>query len=351
VSTNDITRRALLGAASAAAVGLAGSADASAAPVSQPDAPRLPLTILLRAGLSTDFLRQLRDLSPQITASQDVDLAAADVVLGNISPAEVQQAAKLKWVQCISAGVEHLPLKEFIDRDIVLTNGQGAYAPEIAEHAFGLLFALTRGIGQQVRQMAEKKWGYPGEPIELRGMTIGIIGLGGIGREVACRAKAMSMKVLAVDAEPLYVEKFPMVDDVRLVDDGLIDLLKTSDVVISCVPSTPRSRGMLGAEQFAAMKRGAYFLNVSRGKIVKTDALLDALKSGQLAGAGLDVTDPEPLPPDHPLWQQPNAVITSHIAGRSQLSWQRVQTIFVTNVARWTRGQPLLNVVDKAKGY
>jgi len=233
----------------------------------------------------------------------------------------------------------------------VLTNGQGAYAPEIAEHAFGLLFALTRGIGQQVRQMAEKKWGYPGEPTELRGMTIGIIGLGGIGREVACRAKAMSMKVLAVDAEPLYVEKFPMVDDVRLVDHGLMDLLKSSDVVISCVPSTPRSRGLLGPEQFAAMKRGAYFLNVSRGKIVKTDALLDALKSGQLAGAGLDVTDPEPLPSDHPLWQQPNAVITSHIAGRSQLSWQRVQTIFVTNVERWTRGQPLLNVVDKAKGY
>jgi D-2-hydroxyacid dehydrogenase (NADP+) len=143
-----------------------------------------------------------------------------------------------------------------------------------------------------------------------------------------------------------------MADEIRLVDDGgLDDLLKRSDVVVCCAPHTPRSRGMLGAEQFSAMRPGSYFINVSRGKLVKTDALVEALESGRLAGAGLDVTDPEPLPADHALWKLPNAVVTSHIAGRSQLSWERVQKVFAENVARYVRGRPLLNLVDKPKGY
>jgi phosphoglycerate dehydrogenase-like enzyme len=161
----------------------------------------------------------------------------------------------------------------------------------------------------------------------------------------------MDMKAIAVDAEPMFGEKFAMVDEVRLVDDGLADLLQRSDVVVCAAPHTAKSRGMLGAEQFAAMKKGAYFINVSRGKLVKTEALVAALKSGQLAGVGLDVTDPEPLPPDHPLWQEDNAIITSHIAGRSQLGYARVQGVFVENVARFAGGRPLLNVVDKTKGY
>ena len=161
---------------------------------------------------------------------------------------------------------------------------------------------------------------------------MGIIGLGGIGaRRVARRrAKAMDMKVIAVDAEPLFAEKFAMADEVQLVDDGLMDLLKRSDVVVCAAPHTAKSRGMLGADQFAAMKQGAYFINVSRGKIVKTDALLAALQSGHLAGVGLDVTDPEPLPADHPLWQEENAIITSHIAGKSKLSYLCAsQAVFV----------------------
>ena len=180
---------------------------------------------------------------------------------------------------------------------------------------------------------------------------MGIIGLGGIGREVARRAKAMDMKVLAVDAEPMYAERFAMVDEVRLVDDALEDMLKRSDVVVSCAPHTPKSRGMMGASQFAAMKKGAYFINVSRGKLVQTDALVAALQSGRLAGAGLDVTDPEPLPDGHVLWSLPNAIVTSHIAGRSQLSWSRVQNIFCENVLRFAGSLSMLNVVDKRKGY
>src|SRR5207253_2164690 len=134
-------------------------------------------------------------------------------------------------------------------------------------------------------------------------------------------------------------------------DDGLDSLLERSDVVAMCAPHTAKSRGMLGESQFARMKQGGYFLNVSRGKTVQTPALIAALKSGHLAGAGLDVTDPEPLPDDHELWQMPNVIITSHIAGRSQFGRQRVENVFVENVNRYINNLPLLNVVDKRKGY
>jgi phosphoglycerate dehydrogenase-like enzyme len=308
------------------------------------------LKILSRGKLSDGAMQRIRDISPQITVGRDVNAAEANVIFGNIS-AEEAASGKLKWVQCQSAGVEHYPLAEMIERDVMLTNAQGCYGPEIAEHAFGLLFGLTRGIAQQVRQMSARKWGSENKPVEVRGMTMGIIGLGGIGREVARRAKAMDMKVIAVDAEPMFAERFAMVDEVTLVERGLDSLVARSDVLVCCAPHTPKSRGMLGAKQFSAMKRGSYFINVSRGKLVKTDALLDALKSGQLAGAGLDVTDPEPLPADHVLWDAPNVIITSHIAGQSQLSWDRVELVFAENVARFAQGLPLLNMVDRQKGY
>ena len=346
-----ISRRAVLGVAGAAAVGMVAS-DLAAAPTATPNDPaRLPMNILLRAGVSPEHLEQLRAISPQVTVSRDVPLSDAHAILGNVSHNELSTARKLRWVQCPSAGVEHCPLAEYIERNVILTNGQGCYAPEIAEHAFGLLFSLTRGIGSQTKQMREKKWGNEKRPIELRGMTVGIVGLGGIGREVARRGRALDLKVIAVDAEPMLPERFAMVDDVQLVDTGLKSLLERSDIVAMCCPSTPKSRGMIGPEQFSQMKRGAYLINVARGKLVQTDALIEALKSEKIAGAGLDVTDPEPLPGDHPLWDAPNLIITSHIAGQSQFSWPRVERVFVENAQRFAAGLPMLNVVDKAKGY
>jgi phosphoglycerate dehydrogenase-like enzyme len=342
-----ISRRGLIGAAGAAALGTV--VDRSSAKTqATADAPRLPLNVLLRAGLSEGHQKRVREISPRITLGKEVALGDADVILGYVSDAELAQAKKLRWVHCQSAGVEHYPLGAMEERGIILTNAQGCYGPQIAEHVFALLLALTRGVGALSRK---RQWGFDGEPIELRGMTMGIIGLGGIGRETARRAKAMDMKVLAVDAEPIYGEKFACVDECRLVDDGLEELLRRSDVVVVAAPHTPRSRGMLAAAQFTVMKDGSYLINVSRGKLVKTDDLLAALRSGKLSGVGLDVTDPEPLPPDHPLWQEDRAIITSHIAGKSQLGYQRVQEVFVENLSRFVTGRPLLNLVDKAKGY
>ncbi len=342
---NGITRRQILGAAGATAAALAVKAGAAE---TRADAARLPLTILDRGGLFDESRKAVSELSPQITIDKSADIASAQVIFGGIGQDQFPKAKNLRWVQFPAAGVESMCYPEFVASDVVLTNCQGCYAPEIAEHVFGLLLALTRNIALAART---NKWSQMKWPIELRGMTMGIIGLGGIGRETARRAKAMDMRVLAVDVEPLYTTRFAMVDEVRLVDDGLEPMLKEADVVVMAAPHTPKSRGMLGEKQFAAMKKGAWFINVSRGKTTNTDALVAALKSGALSGAGLDVTDPEPLPDGHELWSMPNVVITPHIAGQSQFSKQRVQSVFVENVRRWINSQPLLNIVDKQKGY
>jgi D-2-hydroxyacid dehydrogenase (NADP+) len=218
-----------------------------------------------------------------------------------------------------------------------------------------LLFALTRNIGAQARNMSQGKWqGIPVNSVfEMRGMTLGIVGLGGIGSQVARRARAMDMRVIAVDIVPKYREQIgDICDEVRLVqDDGLSWLLPRSDVVLMSAPHTKVSEGMIGAKQFSMMKKSTFFINVARGKLVKTPALLEALKSGQIAGAGLDVTDPEPLPPNHELWTLPNVIITSHIAAQSSVSLTRLSEVFVENVYRYINEFPMLNIVNKEMGF
>jgi D-2-hydroxyacid dehydrogenase (NADP+) len=343
-------RSLLVGAATAAAtVGLNTIARGDESKSSIDDRPRLPLKILLREKPSEKSQQELREISQQITLTDSLD--DANVVYGSLSANEVKNARNLRWIQCVSAGVEHLLTLPLIESEILVTNGKGCYSPEISEHVFGLLFTMTRRIGYCAREQKNHAWQNAVAPIELRGMTMGIVGLGGIGCETARRAKAMDLRVIAVDAEPMTMERMPIVDEVRLVDDGLDDLLSRADIVVNASPFTKRTHGMYGPDQFAKMKQGAYFINVSRGRIVQTDALLGALKSNHLAGAGLDVTDPEPLPANHPLWDEPNVFITPHIAGQSQFGRGRVETVFVENVRRYSQSLPMLNQVDRIKGY
>ncbi len=275
----------------------------------------------------------------------------AIVDLGGAGMADVVRAGKrLRWVQVGSAGVErYVSVPELRDSGIVLTNAQIIQGPEIADHAFGLLLSLTRDIkyfGERMGKGWERRSRLP--MIELGGRTALVIGLGGIGTQVAQRAAAFGMRVLAVD--PVDV---PMHRDVAYVGkpDELDALLPEADVVFSCVPRTPRSEKMLGTRQFQLMKQGAYLINVSRGAIVETEALVAALRSGKLAGAGLDVTDPEPLPDGHPLWTMPNVVVTPHVAGGSDRIEERRLKLFRDNVERFATGRPLRNVVDKTLGY
>ena len=260
----------------------------------------------------------------------------------------LRAGSQLVWLQNAGAGVERLLRSdELVASDVTLTNAKILQGPEIADHAFALLLNLTRDIrffnGQTTWDRGNRL-----PIIELRGKTALIIGLGGIGTQIAQRAAAFEMRVIAVDPKDI-----PMSRDVAYVGkpDELDELLPQADVVFSSVPHTPASRGMLGKEQFAVMKEGVYVVNVSRGPIIDTEALVAALRSGKVRAAGLDVTDPEPLPDGHPLWSMPNVVITPHIATVSDHSIERRVILFRDNIARFLDNRPLRNVVDKKKGY
>jgi phosphoglycerate dehydrogenase-like enzyme len=258
----------------------------------------------------------------------------------------IRAGENLTWIQTFSAGVEAFA-PELVDHDIVLTNVKILQGPEIADHAMALLLNLTRDLKFYNEQT---QWARNARlpMIELRAKTALIIGLGGIGTQIAQRAAAFDMRVIAIDPKDI-----PLHRDVAYVGkpDELNDLLPEADVVFSSVPHTPATDQMLGREQFGLMKDGVYLVNVSRGRIVDTNALVAALRSGKVVAAGLDVTDPEPLPSGHPLWSMPNVVVTPHIATRSDRLEERRAELFRENVARFIEGRPLKHVVDKARGY
>jgi phosphoglycerate dehydrogenase-like enzyme len=318
------------------------------------------VTVCLLASLAKDLgpLEQAHPALRLLSAEKPADLVAraaeCDGVVGlwGSDVADVVRAGrKLRWVQVGSAGVErYVSVPALRDSDIVLTNAKIVQGPEIADHAFALLLNLTRDIKTFGLRMSDG-WGERRSElpmIELRGRTALVIGLGGIGTQVAQRAAGFGMRVLAVDPKDVPIHRD--VDHVGKPDE-LDALLPEADVVFSCVPHTPRSEQMLGARQFELMKKGVYLVNVSRGPIVDTDALVAALRSGKVAGAGLDVTDPEPLPADHPLWKMPNVIITPHVAGVSDRIGERRLELYRDNVGRFATGRPLRNVVDKARGY
>ena len=322
--------------------------------------PRLPCTVFMLTELDEEFEQQIKALSPQITllkgekgSDRTDDLKKADIHFGQIHPEAFAKTEKLSWVQSVSAGVEHQVYPEFVKSKVILTNAKGCYAPAIAEHTMGLLFSLTRKIGAQVRNMSKGKWGGSGEQIEMKNLTMGIVGFGGIGRQIARRARGMDMRIVAADIQGFYKEQIgDLCDEIYHVNQGgLQKLLEQSDVVVSAAPHTPLTEGIFGKDQFAQMKQGAIFINVSRGKLMDTDALMAALDSGHLRGAAMDVTNPEPLPQDHPLWKYENVIITSHISGRSQHSWKRLQAVFVENMRRYINGIELVNLVDKEAGF
>ena len=283
---------------------------------------------------------------------REIDDADAIVGLSSRHPTAefIRRGSKLKWMATASAGVEHNLDDPFVrNADFILTNAKIVQGPEIADHAMALLLNLTRDLKHFNQQMSVGFRRQNNLPmIELRGKTMLIIGLGGIGTQIAERAFAFGMRVLAVDPKDK-----PFMRAVEYVGkpDQLNELLPQADVVVSAVPHTPKSEGMLGATQFGLMKDGVYFINISRGKIVDTQALTSALQSGKVRAAGLDVTDPEPLPREHPLWSMPNVTITPHNATVSDRVRQRRVELFAENIERFMTNRPLRNVVNKKAGH
>lgn len=285
-----------------------------------------------------------RDLETQLTEVEE-----ADAAFGRVAPPVLERAQKLRWLQSVGAGQDAQLYPAFINSPVVLTSEKGLVGTHLAEHAFALLLALTRGIGTAIR---EKRWDARFQiragAWELTGRTMFVVGLGGTGVEVARRAAAFGMDVLAMDPEPVPQPSF-----VRELHglDRFPDLLARADAVVITAPLAPASKGMFNRPAFAAMRDHAVLVNVSRGEVMDLDALVEALRDGQIAGAGLDVTPIEPLPPDNPLWTMPNVIITFHTAGASPHRGDRIVERFRRNLAAFQAGQALEGVIDKVKGY
>jgi phosphoglycerate dehydrogenase-like enzyme len=281
------------------------------------------------------------------------EIADADAFIGNISPAEVRGGKNLKWVQVMSAGVENVLFmsggSDLRDSNIVLTNNKIVQGPEIADHAMAMLLVLSRNLRKYIADDLQENWeGRRFEGIELNGKTAVVIGVGGIGMQIATRAWAFGMNVIGVDPEDKPFS--PFVKKV-VKPDQLDEVLPQADVVFISTPHTEKSHKMMGAREFELLKPHSYFVAVSRGGIYDMGGLVKALDSKRLAGAGVDVTDPEPLPKGHALWKFNNVVITPHIAGRSDRDNERMVGTIKENIKRFVDGEPLINVVDKQKGY
>ncbi len=306
------------------------------------------------------LLQELQSVTPEakiVAANEDNtlrEIADADGYIGDITSAEVRAGKNLKWVGLMSAGVDHVLFpkdgsSDLRDSGITLTNNKIVQGPEIADHALAMLLMLSRNLYALYRNDQQEVWNPRSfHGIELSGKTAVVVGVGGIGTQIAVRANAFGMTVIGVD--PQDKPFLPFVKKV-VKPDEFDDVLPQADVVFLSVPDTPKSHKMMGARQFGLMKKDSYFIAVSRGGIYDVNGLVKALDEKRLAGAGVDVTDPEPLPKGHALWKFPNVVITPHIAGRSDQDAARMVGTIKENIRRFVEGKPLINVVDKQKGY
>lgn len=287
-------------------------------------------------------------LPGQPVTQEDVDWA--QVILGNVPAAMLHGSPALEWLQTNSAGVEAYIRPGVLAGDTLLTNATGAYGLAIAEHMLGMLLELFKKLELYRDAQKSGAWQSQGAVKAVYGSTVLVLGMGDIGGEFAARCKALGAKVIGVRRSPRPCPEYA--DEVHLLED-LDSLLPHADVVAITLPGTDATRGLMSRERLAKMKEGAVLLNVGRGFIVDTEALCDALERGHLSGAGVDVTDPEPLPPTHRLWNIPTAVVTPHISGFYHLreTHERIVGIFLENLRHFQAGEPLRNLVDFATGY
>ena len=322
------------------------------------DAPgwRNPSKVVIRdIGLSRDGIRAalpgVEVVFVQSEAEAFASADGADAIIGWCSK-RLAAAGDVAWMQIFSAGAERcMDVPEIVDRSVVLTNMQKMSSPVIGEHMTAMMLSLARGLPQFARQMPQGNWNRGGAIVDgmqsIAGKTVLVVGLGGIGTEIARRAAALDMRVVGTRRSSREGPDF--VAYVGLADE-LYELAADADFIVNALPLTPATRGLFNADFFATAKRGAHFLNVGRGASVVTDDLVAALESGQIAGAGLDVTDPEPLPADHPLWQLDNVIITPHVSSRGG-NRERHAVLLLENLKRFVQGDALYNVVDPDQGY
>lgn len=315
-------------------------------------------TIVAVHKLEERHLTGIKEMAPDWAVIDGSDKAAlekhlpdAEIVFGwNRAVKELigNGTSRLRWVQYWGAGVDRLPLQKLQQLGIVLTNASGVHPYPIAESIFAMLLSFTRHLHLSMRNQAERKWETTGTLGEAHGRTIGILGVGSVGLETARLAKAFHMRVLGVrrSGEPAeWVDRM-------YTPENMQELLESSDYVVNCLPYTRETEHVIGREQFKAMKPSAYYINIGRGRTTDTAALVEALATGEISGAGLDVFESEPLAPEHPLWSMDNVILTPHIAGDTTVYEERVAAIFAENLAYYLQnGRPFRNVVDLQNEY
>ena len=332
------------------------------------------VNVLVTMPFSDRLLDPLRAVSPKLRITREAadraDYSATDVLYTGAPPRDLSRAGRLKWVQVHMAGVNTLldhPL--YTDTSVLLTTTSGVHAATIAEYAISVLLALAHRVPRMVEWKAKGTWPPDKDrwslfvPTELRGATLGIIGYGSIGRELARIAKtAFGMSVLACKRDPSRREDSGyalagtgdpegVLPDAWFSPEKLSDLLARSDAVVMCAPLTPETERMIGAAELRAMKPSAYFVNVGRGATVDEAALARALADKRIAGAAIDVFAEEPPPARHPFYQLDNVIVSPHVSGFLPSYDERCVELFAENLRRYLVDAPLLNLVDRAKGY
>jgi len=303
--------------------------------------------------------REFPDLGvDQLNSYENVEqhLADVEILFGiSIRPEQFIAAKKLRWIHSQAAAVHQFMFPELVNSDVILTNARDVHGPVVAEQVIAMMFALAKRIPAAVRFQQKHEWGQDAfssgrsHSRELAGATLGLVGLGSIGRNAAKHASALGMRVIAVREHP-EKEKPQDVDEV-LPTSKLQELLAQSDYVVLSAPVTAQTTGMIGSRQLAAMKPDAFLLNVGRGPLIDEAALVEVLRQHKIGGAALDVFDQEPLPPNSPLWDLEDLLITPHTGGISENMWERHYALFSDNLHRYLSGQPLLGLVDKRSGY
>lgn len=314
------------------------------------------MKLLLYPAIPAAEVQQLQNVSGtlEIINTDDFEeamdaIADADAMYGYLKPPLLARAARLRWLQSPVAGLENYMFPELVLSKLTMTNMAGIYSDMIADHALTYILMFARGFHIYQRQQMSQSWQPTAPVIHLADATIGVIGLGGIGAELARRAKALGMRVITTEArqraKPDFLDEFWGLD-------RLNDLLQQADFVVSCVPHTPETVKLIGAPQLRRMKPSAYLINISRGVVVDLAALTEALQTGVIAGAGLDVFEIEPLPVDHPLWRMQNVIITPHAAaaGEPCVPVRRIGVV-AENLRRFLAGEPLTNIVDKTRWF
>jgi phosphoglycerate dehydrogenase-like enzyme len=303
----------------------------------------------LRTRRGADPTEDLRHLAPELNDDQRQALARAEVVVAMDLPFDVDRLAPgLRWVQGMGAGVSQLASAGLADAGIRLTTAAGVNAVSISEFVIARLLQMWKRLPEIDAEAARHRW-QPTYGREIAGLTLGVAGLGAIGREVARRGRALGLSVLAQRRSARPGDSDPDVDELFGLG-GLPELLRRSDAVVAAMPETADTVDLFDAKMFAEMRPGALFVNVGRGSAVVEPALIEALQSGHLGGAAIDVARAEPLPADSPLWQAPNLLISPHSATAPQRFWSNLHELFRDNLERYLRGEPLRNEVDARVG-